>query len=188
MGATILRKRALVANEEYEQSLQDRFQAARPVGFVRGEVYADKAGILYLEESDDAGENWSTTTSVSVSAGVTDILPWTKLTKRWYRFRYANGAAAQESFVLIQQTEGLDFVLRDSDGKLQTNSTVTLGDVSLEVGSDPLPTTLTGSYVGYSTDTKPTISNYTPGTEITFLELDTGDVYVYDGTDWVVLA
>jgi hypothetical protein len=42
--------------------------------------------------------------------------------------------------------------------------------------------------VGYSTDTKPTISNYTPGTEITFLELDTGDVYVYDGTDWVVLA
>jgi hypothetical protein len=41
---------------------------------------------------------------------------------------------------------------------------------------------LTGSYVGYSTDTKPTISNYTPGTEITFLELDTGDVYVYDGT------
>jgi hypothetical protein len=55
-------------------------------------------------------------------------------------------------------------------------------------GSTPAVTQLSGSYVGYSTDTKPTISNYTPGTEITFLELDTGDVYVYDGTDWVVLA
>lgn len=55
-------------------------------------------------------------------------------------------------------------------------------------GSAPAVTQLSGSYVGYSTDTKPTISNYTPGTEITFLELDTGDVYVYDGTDWVVLA
>ena len=55
-------------------------------------------------------------------------------------------------------------------------------------GTGAAPVQLTGSYVGYSTDTKPTISNYTPGTEITFLELDTGDVYVYDGTDWVVLA
>ncbi len=55
-------------------------------------------------------------------------------------------------------------------------------------GTGAAPVQLTGSYVGYSTDTKPTISNYTPGTEITFLELDTDDVYVYDGTDWVVLA
>lgn len=59
---------------------------------------------------------------------------------------------------------------------------------AITTGTTPAVTQLTGSYVGYSTDTKPTISNYTPGTEITFLELDTGDVYVYDGTDWVVLA
>ena len=51
-----------------------------------------------------------------------------------------------------------------------------------------LLTQLTGSYVGYSTDEKPTITDYTPGTEITFLELDTGNVYVYDGDgNWVVI-
>ena len=44
-----------------------------------------------------------------------------------------------------------------------------------------------GDFVGYSTDTKPTITYYNHGTTISFLELDTGVVYIYDGTDWVVI-
>ncbi len=47
-----------------------------------------------------------------------------------------------------------------------------------------LTTTLTGSYVGYSTDTKPT-AGVVKGND--FLELDTGSVYIYDGTNWVVV-
>ena len=43
-----------------------------------------------------------------------------------------------------------------------------------------IPVKLTGSYVGYSNDTKPTGKKGE-----TFLELDTLDVYVNDGTKWV---
>lgn len=44
---------------------------------------------------------------------------------------------------------------------------------------------LTGSYVGYSYEDKNTIvPNPQRGDE--FIELDTKDVYFYDGTQWVV--
>lgn len=49
--------------------------------------------------------------------------------------------------------------------------------------SNGLPVKVTGNYVGYSTETKPTEGvNKGDG----FLELDTKDVYFYDGTTWVV--
>lgn len=38
-----------------------------------------------------------------------------------------------------------------------------------------------GDFVGYSTETKPVGVRGN-----TFLELDTKDVYIHDGTDWVV--
>lgn len=41
----------------------------------------------------------------------------------------------------------------------------------------------TGNNVGYSTETKPSDSNKGD----TFLELDTSDIFVYDGNDWVVI-
>ena len=41
-------------------------------------------------------------------------------------------------------------------------------------------TQLTGSYVGYSNETKPTGKKGE-----TFLELDTLDVYIHDGSGWV---
>jgi hypothetical protein len=57
---------------------------------------------------------------------------------------------------------------------------------SARKGADGKPITdvqLTGSNVGYSTDTKPT-TGVKKGD--TFLELDTKDVYIYDGALWVV--
>ena len=148
MGVNILQKKPLPANVSYTQSLQDRFHDTRPVGCIRGEVYADQAGTLYLEESDDSGTTWSTTATVSVTAGVTTPLTWTKLTKRWYRFRYANGAAAQGSFVLLQHHEGPDFALLDGDGKalMIADANLQVGDADVDA-TNPVPTTLTGSNV-----------------------------------------
>lgn len=108
MGAVVLTKRPLGASVPYPQDKQDRFHDTDPVGGVRGHIYSDQAGTLYLEESDDDGATWSTTSTVAVSASVTAKLDWTAMSKRWYRFRYVNGATAQTKFVLIQQTRGME--------------------------------------------------------------------------------
>ena len=108
MSATVLTRRPLAISESYTQDKQDRFNDARPVGSVRGLIYADQAGAFYLEESDNDGASWTTTATVAVSASVTAPLAWTGLTKRWYRFRYANGATAQAKFILIQHSRDME--------------------------------------------------------------------------------
>jgi hypothetical protein len=134
MSATVLSRRPLAANEPYTQDKQDRFNDARPVGGVRGLIYADQAGTLCLEESDDAGVTWSTTTTVAVSAAVTAKLDWTSLTKRWYRFRYVNGAIAQVKFVLIQQTRGMELVSTELTGSITpTHVVASVGVVSTQI-------------------------------------------------------
>ena len=49
--------------------------------------------------------------------------------------------------------------------------------------NQPINTQLTGSYVGYSNETKPTGKKGE-----TFLELDTLDVYIHDGSKWVKIT
>lgn len=107
MSAIVLAKIPLAANLSFVQGLRDRL-SEKPIGAIRGLVYTDRTGTLYLEESDNEGVNWSITATVAISAGVTAELPWTLLTKRWYRFRYVNGAAAQTAFRLVQQTRGIE--------------------------------------------------------------------------------
>jgi hypothetical protein len=121
--AVILAKKPLPGGVSFTQDMQDRFVYSNPVGFVSGEIHSDKAGTLYLEESDDAGTTWTQTDTTTVSAGTTTSLPWTKLTKRWFRFRYKNGAASQGSFILLQQVEGMGFALPSSSGALTTQLT-----------------------------------------------------------------
>lgn len=53
--------------------------------------------------------------------------------------------------------------------------------------SNPVPTKLMGSYVGYSTDNKSAIAP-NPKRGDDFLELNTGNVYIYDGSGWVLFA
>lgn len=76
-------------------------------GRTRGLVKADKAGTLYLEESED-NSTWTTTATVTVTANAMKELPWTALVKHYFRFHYINGATAQTSFSLIQQVSGLE--------------------------------------------------------------------------------
>jgi hypothetical protein len=108
MSVVMLTKTPLQANLSYTQAGRDRFESGNPAGSVRGLMWADQAGTLYLEESDDGGGNWSQTATVSVSASTTTSLPWTALTKQLYRFRYVNGATAQTKLRLIQHTRDME--------------------------------------------------------------------------------
>lgn len=163
MSATVLTRRPLAISESYTQDKQDRFNDARPVGSVRGLIYADQAGAFYLEESDNDGASWTTTATVAVSASVTAPLAWTGLTKRWYRFRYANGATAQAKFILIQHSRDME-----------------LGDVQL-----------TGSMIdlrGLAAN-KPAANAVAIGA--TYWSVDTDPhgtaIEVSDGTNWAVI-
>ena len=102
----VLTSAPLAANATYTQTGVDRLNRLVPIGRVRGYAWADQAGALYLEESED-NATWSTTTSVSVGAGVTVPLSWTSVSKRHFRFRYVNGGVAQSNFILVQQVGGL---------------------------------------------------------------------------------
>lgn len=123
MSAVTLTNRPLAANEVFTQGKRDRFNDREPIGSICGLIYSDKAGTLLLEESDD-GTTFTTTATVNVSAATNAELAWTDLTKRWYRFKYTNGAAAQTSFALIQQSRGLDIIVESS---VADGADVTLG-------------------------------------------------------------
>ncbi|HQB59079.1 MAG TPA: hypothetical protein PK923_08950 [Bacteroidales bacterium] len=129
MPAVVLTRVPLPANGTYTQGTMDRFNDREPVGSVYALVYADKGGVLYIEESDDEGVNWSQTVTKSVLSNTTTEVSWTALTKRWYRFRYANGAAAQGKFVLIQQSQPLEL----KDVQLTGGSSIEFQDATLVV-------------------------------------------------------
>lgn len=76
------------------------------VNFVSGSVYADQAGTIYIDQSDDQ-VNYQTT-SIAVSAATLTQIPLQQLTNRYYRFRYVNGAIGQATFVLSQTSERID--------------------------------------------------------------------------------
>lgn len=151
MSATLLTNRPLAASESFTQAIRDRFNDREPIGAVRALVYADKAGTLYLEESDDEGAHYAAAATVSVSAATTTELAWTALTKRWYRFRYANSTTAQTNFRLIQQTRGLDVHkvdIGDKDFATQTTLAAVLAKIiaapATEAKQDSIITLLQG--------------------------------------------
>lgn len=80
-------------------------------------------------------------------------------------------------------------VYKDANGGLAhvmskwvINSSGILTPEPLDANGNP-QVSLSGSNVGYSTDTKPTSA----AKGDTFLEIDTENVYIYDGTKWVML-
>jgi len=96
----------LAANATYSSPVVDRPEQELPDGYMRVWVLADQSGTLYLEESYN-NVNWATTSTMVVSAGVSNILVWTKLTRRYSRCRYVNGATQQGSFIMIHYTMGV---------------------------------------------------------------------------------
>jgi len=196
MSVVMLTKTPLQANMSYIQAGRDRFESGIPAGSVSGLVWADKAGTLYLEESDDDGVTWSQTTNVSVSASTTTVLPWTALTKQQYRFRYVNGAAAQTKFRLVQQARGMELTTVDLSPLENRIDAITSGDT-------PATAQLTGSYVeiggvSFAVSGGDTLRNTAANKPDAaaahavipfcyYFSVDTGIVEVTDGTNWVVI-
>ena len=196
MSVVMLTKTPLQANMSYIQAGRDRFESGIPAGSVSGLVWADKAGTLYLEESDDDGVTWSQTTNVSVSASTTTVLPWTALTKQQYRFRYVNGAAAQTKFRLVQQARGMELTTVDLSPLENRIDAITSGDT-------PATAQLTGSYVeiggvsfavsggdtlrGKSADKPDAAAAHAVIPYCFYFSIDTGVIEVTDGTNWVVI-
>jgi hypothetical protein len=177
----MLTKTPLQANMSYIQAGRDRFESGIPAGSVSGLVWADKAGTLYLEESDDDGVTWSQTTNVSVSASTTTVLPWTALTKQQYRFRYVNGAAAQTKFRLVQQARGMELTTVDLSPLENRIDAITSGDT-------PATAQLTGSKMelyGATVATRPAATSVAAGTTFTIVD-DTQDfkTWMSNGVDW----
>lgn len=182
MSVVMLTKTPLQANMSYIQAGRDRFESGIPAGSVSGLVWADKAGTLYLEESDDDGVTWSQTTNVSVSASTTTVLPWTALTKQQYRFRYVNGAAAQTKFRLVQQTRGMELTTVDLSPLENRIDAITSGDT-------PATAQLTGSKMelyGVAIEDRPDANTVAVGATFTIVD-DTGnfDSYISNGTNWM---
>jgi len=110
----------LGANATYTSPVVDRPEQTIPDGYTRIWVLADQSGNLYLEESHN-GTNWTTTSSAVVSAGVSNILAWTKLSRRYSRCRYVNGATPQTSFIMIHYTKGVNIdPVMVADGDIAT--------------------------------------------------------------------
>ncbi len=63
-----------------------------------GSVYADQAGTLYIEQSQD-GANWDISQSIAVTASTPAGFTYEVLAPKC-RMRYVNGAAAQGTFRL----------------------------------------------------------------------------------------
>ena len=99
---------ALAASATYTQPTWQDAQALA-VTFVGGSVYADQAGTLYVDFSDD-GTNVAGTSATSLAftpttAGTANatMLPYpVEIPTRYFRFRYVNGSTAQATFALYQ--------------------------------------------------------------------------------------
>lgn len=69
-----------------------------------GAVFADKAGVLHIEQGFD-GKTADVDTAIDVAAGEGEGFEEPRVGAFW-RLRYVNGAAAQTEFRLSAQTRG----------------------------------------------------------------------------------
>lgn len=137
----------------------DRLGGEELIRRVRAEVKANQAGTLYLEESESAdGSGAVTLATVPVAANTTTEIPWTNLTRQYYRLRYVNGAVAQgQRMYLFMETSGrpvVDAAMSGVSVELTADmSNVTLGGSQIP-DTQAIPMKVTGaSVVGYQSIT-----------------------------------
>lgn len=100
----------LSASATYTQAWQDA--QALGVSYLNGSVVADQAGALYVDTADDEnypnlGASVLAFTPATAGTPSSASLPWTvHLARRYFRFRYVNGATAQGTFELFQTPVG----------------------------------------------------------------------------------
>lgn len=96
----LLSNTVLKATEVYTQYGQDRLGHV-VIPKVKGHAYSNREGTLFIEESNDMN-SWTTVSSLVVKANTLGETEWVHLTKRYFRFRYANGNLQQSGFLLYQ--------------------------------------------------------------------------------------
>jgi len=99
------------------------------------------------------------------------------------RIKWLNVDGQQVPFTEPQHFTGNgdETVRTGHDNPLPVANYTKKGNIWLPVSEEnPVPTQVTGSNVGYSNDTKPTGKKGDA-----FLELDTLNVYIFDGAEWV---
>lgn len=128
--AVLLTSAALAASAVYTQAQQDRFGDVL-VSRVRGFVLADQAGTLYIEESND-GTTWTAAATLAVTANQLTDTGFVALTKRYYRFRYANGATAQTSFLLYQAIASAADIVEQKGWMWQKVVAAAAGDMTVK--------------------------------------------------------
>ena len=104
---TELTDAVLAANGSYIQGWQDA--QALAVNYVGGSVYADEAGTLYVDFSEDGTNVYGTSTTTLAFTPVTSgtangaTLPYpVEIPTRYFRFRYVNGTTVQGVFQCYQ--------------------------------------------------------------------------------------
>ncbi|MDP4526183.1 phage-like element PBSX protein XepA [Bacillus halotolerans] len=99
-NAELLTIAVIKATEVYTQYGQDRLGQIL-ISKVKGHAYSDREGTLFIEESNDMN-SWTTVSSLFVKANTLGETEGIHLTKRYFRFRYANGNLQQSEFLLYQ--------------------------------------------------------------------------------------
>lgn len=144
---TLLTSTPLAAAGTSTQAWQD--STALACNFVSGSVYADQAGTLYVDFSDDGTNLYgtsATTLAFTPTTGGTangQTLPYpVEIPTRYFRFRYVNGSTAQGTFQL-RQTPVSDWSPRQveltgqnvpyADGTLPWNTAPTVSAAASEI-------------------------------------------------------
>lgn len=106
---------------------QDRMGSTFMVEYVRAMAWANVAGTLTLEDSDDRS-TWATVgSSYTVSASTLKETGWVNLTKRYWRWKYVNGGTAQTTFKLFEDKTA------DSTSVTMTGSSTLLDSTNASV-------------------------------------------------------
>lgn len=128
--ATLLTSAALAASAAYTQAQQDRFGDVL-VSRVRGFALTDQAGTLYVEESNDA-TTWTAAATLAAVANQLVDTGFVALAKRYYRFRYTNGATLQTLFLLYQSIASAADIMEQKGWTWQKVVAAAPGDMTVK--------------------------------------------------------
>jgi hypothetical protein len=101
MSGSLVAYTPLIANAEFVGTAQDRLVEVRCAA-LQAFVFADKAGTLYYQESDD-NVVWVDVQTFIPTVSILLVTPWLLRAKRYGRFKFVNGAVDQTIFNLYQE-------------------------------------------------------------------------------------
>ena len=158
-------------------------------------VYTDQAGTLYMDFSTD-GTNWDSTLSFSVAASTNEVHRLT-VTRQYFRVRFTNTSASNQTFLRLQTIAGampalssplngvvqrdadaatvrsIDFNLMVSEGLYQNLEITTKEGINSDVDTGSVPEDVSnegGVYAGFPTGSP-------EAGQIVVAGADTGTVY-----------